>query len=289
MVRGSIGEGNLGVHLGKEDWREIEKVAVQAVREAGSLIRDKMGQPSVVEAKAPADYVTEVDSKCEEILMESIKASFPDHTILSEETPFEGWSPGITWIIDPLDGTTNFIHGFPMVAVSLAVAVDASPVLGIVWDPLREELFLARKGEGAELNGRPIRVRKEASISDALMATGFPHRAKYYLGAYVATMKKILEEANDLRRAGSAALDLAYVACGRLDGFWEPGLKTWDVAAGSLLVLEAGGVVTDFWGRGDYLFNGHIIAGPPLIHRFLLEKVLLFLAPALEENSLKTT
>lgn len=275
--------------FGKEywDWEEIERVAVKAAKEAGSLIRKKMGHPSTVAAKAPADYVTEVDSECEELLTGFIKASFPDHMIFSEETPFEGWKPGITWIIDPLDGTTNFIHGFPMVSVSVAVAVDASPILGLVWDPLREELFLARKGKGAELNGRPIRVREKARVSDALMATGFPHRAKHYLDAYVVAMKRILEEANDLRRAGSAALDLAYVACGRLDGFWEPGLKTWDVAAGSLLVLEAGGVVTDFWGRGEYLFNGHIIAGPPAIHRFLLERILRFLAPALEEGPIK--
>lgn len=270
-----------------QEWAQVERVAVEAIWEAGHVIRQRIGSPGLVRAKATADYVTEVDKQCEELLLRSIRSSFPSHGLLSEESPFKGWEPGITWILDPLDGTTNFIHGFPMVSISVAVALDKEPVLGLVLDPLREELFLARRGRGAELNGHPIRVRQEASVSDALMATGFPHRAKHYLSPYVAALERILKEANDLRRAGSAALDLAYVACGRLDGFWEAGLKPWDVAAGSLLVLEAGGRVTDFWGKPGYILNGHIVAGPERIHSFLMEQLALELAPALEALSIK--
>lgn len=269
------------------DWDRIQEVALEAVWEAGRLIQGRMGSPASIRSKAPADFVTDVDRVCEEILIRAIRENFPEHGVLSEERPFQGWEPGITWILDPLDGTTNFIHGFPMVSVSVAVALEREPILGVVLDPLRQELFLARRGKGAELNDQPIHVRREASISDALMATGFPHRAKHYLRPYIAALERILREANDLRRAGSAALDLAYVACGRLDGFWEPGLKPWDVAAGSLLVLESGGVVTDFWGRGDYMFNGHIVAAPREIHAFLLDQIAPELALSLNEAPIR--
>lgn len=263
--------------------KKLEKVAEQAAWSAGNIIRSRIGQPGKVRQKGSADYVTEVDKACEKAILDVITSRFPGHGVLSEESPFLGEKDSqLTWIVDPLDGTTNFIHGFPMVSVSLAVAQEGKVLLGLVLDPLREELFLATQGFGARLNGRPIRVRNRATVEDALMATGFPHRAKHYLGPYMAAMGRILREANDLRRAGSAALDLAYVACGRLDGFWEPGLKAWDVAAGSLLVQEAGGIVTDFWGDPDHLLNGHIVAAPKTIHGFLLEQISHELAPALK-------
>jgi len=261
---------------------ELERVARQAVAAAGKTISGRMGRPGLVRHKGQADYVTEVDKACERAILEVIQCNFPAHGVLSEESPFMGGERSeLTWIVDPLDGTTNFIHGFPMVSVSVAVARGEEVLLALILDPLRGELFMAKRGLGAELNGEPIRVRDRASVSDALMATGFPHRAKHYLDPYMAAMGRILQEANDLRRAGSAALDLAYVACGRLDGFWEPGLKPWDVAAGSLLVKEAGGIVTDFWGNPDYLLNGHIVAAPKRIHGFLLEQISHELAPAL--------
>lgn len=264
------------------DLQELRQVAEQAALAAGKIIRSRMGRPGDVRQKGTADYVTEVDKACEKAILGVITSRFPSHGVISEESPFLGGKDSqLTWIVDPLDGTTNFIHGFPMVSVSLAVAKEGKVLLGLVLDPLREELFLAARGSGARLNGRSIQVRNGATVQDALMATGFPHRAKHYLGHYMAAMGRILSRANDLRRAGSAALDLAYVACGRLDGFWEPGLKPWDVAAGSLLVLEAGGIVTDFWGNSDYLFNGHIVAAPKSIHGFLLEQISHELAPAL--------
>lgn len=265
-------------------------MAQRAARLAGKIIQSRIGQPGKVRQKGSADFVTEVDKACEEAILDVITSKFPEHAILSEESPFLGEKDSqLTWIVDPLDGTTNFIHGFPMVSVSLAVAQGDKLLLGLVLDPLREELFLAARGSGARLNGRPIRVRNEATVQDALMATGFPHRAKHYLGPYMAAMGRILSEANDLRRAGSAALDLAYVACARLDGFWEPGLKPWDVAAGSLLVQEAGGMVTDFWGSPEYVSNGHIVAAPSGIHSFLLKQISHELAPALRPCTLKPT
>lgn len=270
--------------------KKLKQVAEQAVRCAGEIIRSRMGRPGEVLQKGSADYVTEVDKACERAILDVITSHFPAHAVLSEESPFLGEKDSQpTWIVDPLDGTTNFIHGFPMVSVSLAVSQKHKVLLGLVLDPLRDELFVAARGSGAFLNGRPIRVRGGATVQDALMATGFPHRAKHYLEPYMAAMGRVLRRANDLRRAGSAALDLAYVACGRLDGFWEPGLKPWDVAAGSLLVLEAGGIVTDFWGTSDYLLNGHILAAPKSIHGFLLEQISHELAPALQAKILRPT
>jgi len=264
------------------DMKHLEDVARQAIDAAGRILRHRMGRPGRVVQKGKADYVTEVDKACEEAILKTISSHFPSHKVISEESPLmrDGASE-VTWIVDPLDGTTNFIHGFPMVSVSVAVAREEEVLLGLVLDPIREELFVARKGSGAKLNNSPIQVRARATVSDALMATGFPHRAKHYLEPYMAAMGRILQEANDLRRAGSAALDLAYVACGRLDGFWEPGLKPWDVAAGSLLVKEAGGIVTDFWGNPEYLLNGHVVAATKRIHGFLLEQISHELAPAL--------
>ncbi len=272
----------MGLSKTEQNLKELEQVAKQAILAAGEIIRGRMGKPGIVLQKGAADYVTEVDKACEKAILDIIGLHFPSHRVISEETPFlEGTGSQLTWIVDPLDGTTNFIHGFPMVSVSVAVARGEEVLLGLILDPIREELFLARKGSGAKLNDNPIQVRAGATVQDALMATGFPHRAKHYLEPYMAAMGRILQEANDLRRAGSAALDLAYVACGRLDGFWEPGLKPWDVAAGSLLVKEAGGIVTDFWGNPEYLLNGHIVAATKRIHGFLLEQISHELAPVL--------
>jgi myo-inositol-1(or 4)-monophosphatase len=265
---------------------KVEEVARTAIFQVGSLIRAHIGTISStrVETKGPSDYVTDIDRKSEAIIMDLIGEHFPDHHIVSEETAGSGLEAGTTWVIDPLDGTTNFIHGFPYVAVSIAVCTDEKPVLGLVLDPVRQELFSARKGGGAYLNDAPIRVNGVERLQDALIATGFPFRRKFLLEAYLSTFKNIFGEVSGIRRAGAAALDLAYLAAGRVDGFWEIGLAPWDIAAGSLLVTEAGGTVNDFWGNGAYLRNGHIVAGAPAVYPFLQEQVRSILAPALESE-----
>ncbi len=264
--------------------REMEEVARKATLKAGKLIAGRLGKVplSSVQNKGPSDYVTEVDKEAEALILDSVSRSFPGHRLVSEEANLARIGNGIQWIIDPLDGTTNFIHGFPFVAVSVAVYEGLQPLLGFVLDPLREELFHAVRGGGAFLNGSPLRVRERFTVEQALIATGFPFRMKRILDPYLAAFSSILRQVSGIRRAGSAALDLAYVAAGRVDGFWEAGLAPWDVAAGSLLVLEAGGRVDDFWGEGAYLLNGHIVAGTPLVHPFLRERIGEHLAPALK-------
>jgi myo-inositol-1(or 4)-monophosphatase len=265
---------------------QIEKVARAAILEAGKLIGDKLGSISFsqVQAKAPFDYVTTVDKESESLILDQIRKHFPDHYIMSEETPNRGLQQGISWIIDPLDGTTNFIHGFPFVAVSIAVCEDMQPLLGLVLDPVRQELFYAERGAGAYLNGKRIYTSEPPSLGEALIATGFPHRTRPLLEPYLNTFRSIFQTVSGIRRAGAAALDLAYLAAGRVDGFWEAGLKAWDVAAGSLLVTEAGGTVSDFWGTENYLHSGHIVGGTAMVYPFLLEQVKTFLAPAVESG-----
>lgn len=265
----------------------MEKVARAAAFEAGDLICQRMGSISFshVEAKAPFDYVTAVDKQAESLILDRITRHFPDHSIMSEETPSEGLQGGISWVIDPLDGTANFIHGFPFVAVSIAVCEEKRPILGLVLDPVRRELFSARRGSGAYLNGERIRTSQPPALKDALIATGFPHRNRALLEPYLNTFKGIFERVSGIRRAGAAALDLAYLAAGRVDGFWEAGLKAWDVAAGSLIAIEAGGMITDFWGTDDYLQNGHIVGGTDLVYHFLFEQVQEFLTPVLASKA----
>lgn len=258
---------------------QIEKVARTAIFQVGDLIREHIGAISSarIESKGPADYVTDIDRKSEAMIMDLVRRHFPDHHIVAEETPNSGLGSGITWVIDPLDGTTNFIHGFPFVAVSIAVCENEKPLLGLVLDPIRQELFTARQGGGAYLNGNPIHVSDVQRLDESLIATGFPVRRKHLLESYLSTFKSIFQQVSGIRRAGAAALDLAYLAAGRVDGFWEIGLAPWDIAAGSLLVTEAGGIVSDFWGNGAYLRNGHIVAGTSTVYPFLQEQVESFL------------
>lgn len=246
-----------------------------AIFEAGAHIRQKFqSQVSLaIESKGAFDYVTEVDRWCEELILNRLRRSFPDHTLMSEERPVERRSASHVWIVDPLDGTTNFIHGFPMVAISIALAVQGTVVMGWVYDPLRRELFEAHKGTGAWCNDRPLCPIPQTPLHEALVATGFPFRSKDLLDAYLEVFKGVFSKVSGIRRAGSAALDLAYVAAGRVQGFWETGLKPWDMAAAALLIQETKGWVTDFWGTSAYLENGHIVAGSPGVHRFLMERV----------------
>ncbi len=264
----------------------VETVARKIIAEAGDIIREYMGKLSAasIHTKGPSDYVTEIDERCEALIIKAVRDNFPGHHIMSEETANDGLQPGFTWVVDPVDGTTNFIHGFPFVAVSIAVCLEKKPVLGFIIDPVRDELFTARAGRGAWLNGARINVRKDARLSEALVATGFPFRTKDYMDDYLKAFKSVFLNVSGIRRAGSAALDLAYLAAGRVDGFWEIGLKAWDIAAGTLLIREAGGVISDFWGEDGLLYNGHVVGGTPSVYPFLLAQVQEFIVPALESG-----
>jgi myo-inositol-1(or 4)-monophosphatase len=265
---------------------QLEAVAHSAAIKAGDLIRQNIGRIEAqdVQMKGQSDFVTRIDKECESIIIDAILSRFPDHHIMAEETPGGVLEEGFTWVIDPLDGTTNFIHGFPFVAVSIAVCLGKVAVAGVVLDPIRQELFSATRGGGATLNGRRLRVRNGVSLEQALVATGFPFRSKGVLEAYMKVFQSVFFNTSGIRRAGAAALDLAYLAAGRVDGFWEVGLKSWDVAAGSLLVEEAGGTVSDYWGTDNYIQNGHIVGGTDGVYQFLLENVRCFLAPELESK-----
>jgi myo-inositol-1(or 4)-monophosphatase len=267
------------------DLDQAEEVALEAITASGRLVAERFDSEHsfTVNLKGPFDYVTDVDRSSEDLIVDIITRSFPDHNILAEERSGVALPSGPTWVIDPLDGTTNFIHSFPFVAVSIALMIKEKVVMGMVYDPLRQDLFRARRGQGAYLNEHPIRTRRVVSLTDALLATGFPFRDRTLLEPYLETLRQVLREVSGVRRAGAAALDLAYLAAGRVDGFWEIGLKPWDIAAGSLLVEEAGGTVSDFWGANNHLRCGHIVAGGPMTHTFVLRQVLDHLAPVLEK------
>ena len=244
--------------------------AIKAARRGAAIINRAsfdLDRVKVTE-KNPNDFVTEVDEAAEQAIIEVLKTAYPDHAILAEES---GASANLhddnenVWIIDPLDGTTNFIHGFPQYCVSIALQQRGQITQAVVYDPTRNDLFTATKGGGAYLNEKRIRVTKRDKINDALIGTGFPFRATDDIDQYLKMFKIMSQSCAGLRRPGSAALDLAYVACGRLDGFFEKGLKPWDLAAGSLLITESGGIVGTFEGESDYLYKGDILAGTPKV------------------------
>jgi myo-inositol-1(or 4)-monophosphatase len=226
-----------------------------------------------VQSKQPHDFVTEVDRAAEAAIIEIISEAYPEHAILAEESGETGGDSEFQWIIDPLDGTTNFIHGFPQYAISIALAERGIVQQAVVYDPTRNDLFTASKGRGAFLNDRRIRVSKRAKLGDSLIGTGFPFKTMAHMDAYLAMFKEVSSKTAGLRRPGAAALDLAYTACGRTDGFFEIGLMPWDMAAGILLVTEAGGLASDFAGEGDYLHTGNLVAGNPKIFTQLLQIV----------------
>lgn len=241
-------------------------VMIAAAHRAGRLIRRHFGRVHTFEQKGSAiNPVTEIDRRAQALILETLQAAFPDYGILAEEDPQPPPQNSPYWVIDPLDGTTNFIHGYPMVAVSIALVREGEIVLGVVYDPIADELFVAEKGQGARLNGRPIQVSKTASLANSLLASGFPYYAWEQNDDNTTEWRHFLKRVASLRSDGSAALDLCYVACGRLDGYWELDLESWDMAAGSLIVQEAGGQVTDLsgdpftlHGRSILVSNGHI-------------------------------
>ena len=244
-------------------------IAVKAARRAGNIINRGAREIDLltVTTKGPKDFVSEVDRQAEGAIVETLLAAYPDHAILAEEGTAKGANADAenVWIIDPLDGTTNFLHGFPQYCVSIALAHRGQVTQGVVYDPVRNDLFTASRGRGAFLNERRIRVSRRQHLCDCLVGTGFPFRDGAYLDTYLQMMKTMIEHTAGLRRPGAAALDLAYVAAGFYDGFWEVGLNPWDVAAGSLLVQEAGGLIGDLSGEGDFLHGGQVIAGNPKI------------------------
>ncbi len=249
-------------------------IAVRAARAAGNVIvrnTDRLDRIRV-EAKGLNDFVSDVDRMAEDEIIHVIRKAYPSHGILAEEG---GHSEGdeYVWVIDPLDGTTNFLHGFPHFAVSIGLKHQGRLEAGVIYDPLRQELFTASKGQGAQLDGRRIRVGKRRGIEGSLLGTGFPFRHPRYMEPYLEMFKAVSGKCQDMRRAGSAALDLAYVACGRLDGYWELGLREWDLAAGALLVQEAGGIVGGLDGGDDYLETGHIVAANPKVFHGLMQQV----------------
>src|SRR5512134_2106954 len=248
-------------------------IAVRAARRAGSIINRAAldGGGFEVRAKQRNDFVTRVDHAAEEAIIEIVRKAYPDHAVLAEESGRTAGSAEYQWIIDPLDGTTNFIHGFPQYCVSIAIRHRDALAHGVVYDPIRNELFTASKGRGAFLNDRRIRVSKCLRLDDALVGTGFPFKELSRLELYGRQLNSLMKGSAGVRRAGSAALDFAYVACGRLDAFWEMGLSPWDIAAGALLVQEAGGLVADLQGEQSYLKSGDVCAATPKVFPALLE------------------
>jgi len=254
-------------------------IATRAARNAGDIILRASEHVSQIQIdnKEQHDFVTEVDRQAENEIIKVLRGAFPDHAILGEESgQHEGSEDNeYTWIIDPLDGTTNFLHGFPHYAVSIALKHKNRLEVGVIYDPSRNDLFSATRGGGAMLNNRRIRVTKQASLQGALIGTGFPFKVSQqkYLDAYLDMFRAVCTNTSGIRRTGSAAIDLAYLAMGRLDGFWEVDLKSWDIAAGALIVKEAGGVVTDFSFNDNYLESGNIIAANPKMHQLIYQLI----------------
>ena len=251
---------------------EIEEIAALGAEQL--MAHWRALEPDQINEKARNDLVTAADLASERVIMEAIRGRFPDHSILSEEagrsTPTDN---GPTWIIDPLDGTTNFVHGIPQFAISIGVAVEGRIEFGVILDPCKNDVFSAARNRGARWNGKDCHVSERKGVAGALLATGFPFKAHRLLDPYLAIFRDVFLRCKAIRRPGAAALDLAYTACGLFDGFFEFQLSAWDIAAGSVLVEEAGGVITGMDGGSDYLESGNVVCGPPGVHRELLEVV----------------
>ena len=255
--------------------------AVKAARRAGNIINRAAQNIDIltVTQKAANDYVSEVDREAEAAIIRVISETYPSHSILAEESGASGNSEYV-WIIDPLDGTTNFLHGFPHYAVSIALSHKGVLSQAVIYDPVRNELFTASRGRGAYLNDHRMRVGKRSKLQGSLLGTGFPFKEFSVIDTYLAMFKDLAQKTSGIRRAGAATLDLAYVAAGRLDGFWEFGLAPWDMAAGSLLITEAGGLVGDFQGNSGFLETGNIVGGNPKLFSQLIQA----LAPYLNDK-----
>ncbi len=265
--------------------------AIQAARRAGDIAVRALSRLDQLEirAKARNDYVTQVDQAAEQAILESIRKRYPGHAFLAEESGHSsGHSSGqaagdneFLWIVDPLDGTTNFLHGFPTFSVSIALRRKDTLEVGVVYDPCRQELFTAMRGRGAQLDGKRIRVSERTELEGTLIGTGFPYRSNTpWMKTYLQMLGSVMEVTAGVRRPGSAALDLSYVAAGRLDGFFEFGLEIWDTAAGTLMIQEAGGIVTNLTGKASHLESGDVLAGNPKVH----DALRALLAPHLNKS-----
>jgi len=260
-------------------------IAVKAARRAGSVINRATRNLDIVAVreKAANDYVSEVDHEAEQAIIRTLLEAYPDHSILAEESGAAGKSE-YQWIIDPLDGTTNFLHGFPQYAVSIALSHKGIVTQAVIYDPSRNDLYTATRGRGAYLNETRLRVSKRAELKTSLIGTGFPFRQFEHVDTYLAMFRDMIKNTAGVRRPGAAALDLAYVAAGRLDGFWELGLSPWDIAAGSLLITEAGGLIGDLEGNENYMQSGNVVAATPKVFVELLKLIAPHLAPALKQK-----
>jgi len=242
-------------------------VAWEAANAAGAIIRENWQQPKTIDYKGAIDLVTSVDRECERQIVDVIRRNFPDHSILAEEeTDVDGAQNHYRWIIDPLDGTTNFVHSYPQFSVSIALEQNGCVIVGLVYDPIRNECFKAALGHGATLDSSPIRTSIANELDKSLLATGFPYDHRDFADFYLSYFKAFMIRCQGIRRGGSAALDLCYVACGRLDGFWELKLRPWDIAAASLIVTEAGGKLSDFSGQSFSIRGQETLATNGLIH-----------------------
>lgn len=248
------------------------RTAVEIARAGARLVSQGFGGSEVPEMKGAVDPVTATDRKAEEAMIEVIRRHFPADAVLAEESGGSPWDHDRVWILDPLDGTVNFVHGYPHVSVSVGLWERGRAVAAVVVDPLRREELVASRGEGTSLNGEPVKVSNRP-LDHALLATGFPYDRRLHAASYLATVEVALTRAQGIRRTGSAALDLAWVACGRLDGYWEHSIAPWDAAAGALLVTEAGGVVSSSTGAAHRLDDSTIVAAGPALHPELLAMV----------------
>jgi len=249
-------------------------IAVRAARQAGSVIMRSFHRLDTltVSEKQVNDYVSEVDRNAEQAIIDIIRRAHPGHAILAEESGMHG-TDDFQWVIDPLDGTTNYLHGFPQFAISIALKQRGRLEVGVIYDPVRDEMYTASRGSGALLNDRRLRVTDQKTLKGALLGTGIPFRDQRYMDAYLGMLRDLTKETAGIRRPGSAALDFAYVAAGRLDGFWELGLSEWDFAAGALLVQEAGGVVSDIGGGSRHLETGNVITAGVRLHRLMVDTI----------------
>jgi myo-inositol-1(or 4)-monophosphatase len=259
--------------------------AVKAARRAGNIIIRATRNLDLVafKEKAANDFVSEVDREAEQAIIRTLHDAYPGHAILAEESGASGDSE-YQWVVDPLDGTTNFMHGFPQFAVAIALRHRGVITQAVIYDPSRNDLFTSSRGRGAFLNDQRIRVSKRAQLRSSLLGTGFPFRQLEHIDVYLAILRDMMRGAAGVRRAGSAALDLAYVAAGRLDGFWEFGLSPWDIAAGALLITEAGGLIGGPTGEDTHMDTGNVVAGNPKIFVELLRAISPHLTPALKSG-----
>lgn len=250
-------------------------IAVRTARAVGRRLIDRFERRHELKLRSKGlnDLVTEADVECETEIIRQLKTAYPSYRILAEESGGSLAPQGFCWIIDPIDGTANFVHGVPHFSISIALAENGQVIGGLVFDPIRDEMFVGENGRGAFLNDYRIRVGKSLSLHDSLLATGFPHKQKDLLPRYLESFSRLFTLSRGIRRQGSAALDLAYVAAGRYDGFWEMGLSRWDIAAGLIILSEAGGFVSDFSGGKNSLNNGEVIAANPTIHGLMLKEI----------------